>query len=157
LRITETSGVVRAVTVTKNVFFANWVFNVHVWDTTQNPPHTLLGQFDLGAVFGTSEGLAPMPWDLCARVVGGVLTFKAWRHNLSEPVMGDRHTAGRSRCRRAGRTPARTAGTSDISGRVRTRCSTTSRRPRCSRPHPPFGFGWARGPGPTNTAAGTPM
>jgi len=38
--------------VTKNIYFAaNWIFNVHVWDTSAPPVGTQIGQFDLSSVF----------------------------------------------------------------------------------------------------------
>lgn len=80
LRIVAGTSATRAVTVTKNVWAGvNWVFNVHVWDSSLAEPFIDIGQFDLGAVLSNSQGgLYPLPWRLCVRVDGDRLTFKLW-------------------------------------------------------------------------------
>lgn len=80
LRITDISGDVRAITVTKNVIYGVWWdANVHVWDSQAAQPFTGIAQFDTSAITitgGTTE--TPFPWRACARVQGSVLTFKLW-------------------------------------------------------------------------------
>jgi len=84
------NGDVRAITVTKNVrlglFF---IFNVHVWDSTAETPFTQVGGANLEDVFLTESGLAPLPWRLCARVIGTKLDFKAWPIAAPEPAWND--------------------------------------------------------------------
>jgi hypothetical protein len=76
--------------VTKNVvFYTLFVFNVHVWDTSTPNVNTLIGQFDLSSVFVNSSGFIPLPWDLCARVIGNTLTFEAWVDGQPTPAWGD--------------------------------------------------------------------
>lgn len=72
LRITPTT----AITVTKNVIYGlQWVINVHVWT---GGVFTELAGYDMGAVLLAGAHTAPMPWRVCARVIGNQLTFKVW-------------------------------------------------------------------------------
>ncbi len=90
LRLSTATGHVRAVTVTKNVwFYALWVFNVHVWDTSSLQPFTLVGQVDLQPEFFAGGHLPPLPWHLCARVIGPTVDVKAWPDPEPEPAWGD--------------------------------------------------------------------
>jgi hypothetical protein len=83
----------RAITVTKNIYlYGTWIFNVYVWDSSGG---TQIASFDLGSVFrpdGTS--VVALPWDLCARVTGGTLTFIAWVDGQSRPTWGDTSHGG---------------------------------------------------------------
>jgi len=85
--LTDADGnVLRAVTVTKNIFYGVWwVFNVAVWDTTLEEPRTGIAQVDMVTVVGGQ----PYPWHLCARTVGAVLTMKVWAGDDPEPAWGD--------------------------------------------------------------------
>ena len=86
LRIAS-SGPMRAITVTKNVFYeAGWIFNFHVWDASGG---TFFGQFDLTPVFHPDGTLVPLPWHLCARTLRGRLEFKVWPSAEPEPEWGD--------------------------------------------------------------------
>jgi hypothetical protein len=90
LRLTTANGATRAITVTKDIFlFAFWTFDVHLWDTSTPNVFTQIGQFDLSSVFVNSSGLVPLPWDLCARVIGNTLTFEAWVDGQPTPAWGD--------------------------------------------------------------------
>jgi hypothetical protein len=91
LRIHTAAGATRAVTVTKNVWFAvSRIFNVHVWDTSQPAVGAVLGQFDLGETFQMPyQAPKPLPWRLCARVQGSTLDFIAWPLTTTEPAWGD--------------------------------------------------------------------
>ena len=91
LRISAADGRVRAVTVTKNVlYFTQWQFNVHIWDTSQQPqPFTLVGQIDLRDELWPQQQLAALPWHLCARVIGAVVDLKVWLDGEAEPAWGD--------------------------------------------------------------------
>jgi hypothetical protein len=93
LRIaTDTTGSVRAITVTKNVYVHSfWIFNVHVWDGTSSLGREI-ASFDLGSVFRYSDDLfvaRPLPWRLCARTRAGRVEFKVWRLDEDEPEWGD--------------------------------------------------------------------
>jgi hypothetical protein len=95
LRIrTNPDGSRDAITVTKNIFLgAIWIFNEHTWDTNQKAPvFTQIGQVDLQPVFDPSGDVtkpSPLPWDLCAQVVGPTLSFVAWLDNTPRPAYGD--------------------------------------------------------------------
>ncbi len=90
LRLSTAFGRVRAVTVTKNIwFYGVWVFNVHVWDTSSLQPFTLVGQVDLRDELYPGGVLQPLPWHLCARVIGSVLDLKVWHGGEAEPAWGD--------------------------------------------------------------------
>lgn len=96
LRIHKVAGGYRLVTVTKNIWLgALWIFNFHVWDTSQSSPFTLLGGVDLSSEFRLSgTTVYPPPWYMCARVDGSTLQFKAWRPGQAEPAYGDPHYGG---------------------------------------------------------------
>lgn len=83
-------GVIEALTVTKNIWFgATWIFNVHAWNTRQQPVMTQLASFDLSSVFRLPDGSArALPWRMCARVVGAELQFKVWVASNREPGWG---------------------------------------------------------------------
>jgi len=83
----------RAITVTKNIYlYGTWIFNVHVWDSSGG---TQLASFDLGSVFRPpGNNVVALPWDLCARVIGGTLTFIAWVDGQSQPTWGDTSHGG---------------------------------------------------------------
>jgi outer membrane protein assembly factor BamB len=91
LRVRPVTGGVSAITVTKNVFFgANWKFNVHVWDTSRSPAAIQIGAFDLGPVFAPDEiHVEPLPWKLCAQVVGSTVSFVVWPASEPRPAWGD--------------------------------------------------------------------
>jgi hypothetical protein len=90
LRITQNGSQVRAVTVTKNIWLgATWIFNFHVWDSTQSPPFTQIGQTDLSATLVHAGITTPLPWHFCARVIGDQLEFRVWTAADLEPAWGD--------------------------------------------------------------------
>ena len=84
-------GAVRAVTVTKNVWFgATWIFNVHVWNSRWQRAFRQIGWFDLESTFREPSGFgAELPWRLCARVRGTKFDFKVWRLSTPAPHWGD--------------------------------------------------------------------
>jgi hypothetical protein len=93
LRITTTDGITRAVTLTKNVYAGSvWVFNVHVWNTSTNPPFHEIGNKRLGHVLDPRKGsgLVPLPWHACARVVGSRFEFVVWPREGPQPSYNDR-------------------------------------------------------------------
>jgi len=96
LRITQNGSRIRAITVTKNIFYgAPWIFNFHVWDTAQSPPFTLIGATDLKNTLVRAGVVTPLPWNFCARVIGSKLEFKVWPvAEALEPAWGDRTHGG---------------------------------------------------------------
>lgn len=92
LRVTSAAAGARAILVTKNVFLGGvWVFNVDVWDASAPGLSglSILANVDLGSVFNPDGRLVPLPWHICARAVGGDVTFKAWPAATPEPAWGD--------------------------------------------------------------------
>jgi hypothetical protein len=70
-------GGAQAITVTNNIMWgARNGWNVHLWSGARGD---LIGQIVLTHSFGpTVYQTPPLPWRLCARVVGPTLQFKAW-------------------------------------------------------------------------------
>ncbi len=91
LRVRElANGVRRGILVTKNVWLgANWIFNVHVWSTGWPEVYEQIAHFNLGPAFAPFGQLVPLPWRLCARVVGNVVSFVAWPANQPQPPWVD--------------------------------------------------------------------
>lgn len=84
------NGVTRAVTVTKNVWaYANTIFNVHVWDTADATPFTLIAHFNLA-----SSLTVGLPWDICARTTSGELQFVVWPQGSTPPLWGSSAQGG---------------------------------------------------------------
>jgi hypothetical protein len=82
----DSTGVTRALTVTKNVYFwAPWIFNFHVWDSSRNPVGVQVGSVDMSPVVHGR----PFPWHLCARTIGTSVEMKVWTGSEPEPEWGD--------------------------------------------------------------------
>lgn len=96
VRITNEPGRVRAVTITKNVWAGIWwVFNVHTWDTTQDPPFQLVAQLDLGALLTSWGTMVPLPWRVCIKAADQAVLFKLWLPDReAEPGWDDRAHGG---------------------------------------------------------------
>jgi hypothetical protein len=96
LRIVQNGTRVRAITVTKNIFYgATWIFNFHLWDTAQSPPFTIIGATNLEGTLRRAGVVTPLPWHFCARVIGTKLEFKVWPvAEPLEPAWGDRTHGG---------------------------------------------------------------
>ena len=77
LRVRSAPGGAQAITVTNNIMWgARNGWNVHLWSGARGD---LIGQIVLTHSFGpTVYQTPPLPWRLCARVVGPTLQFKAW-------------------------------------------------------------------------------
>jgi len=88
---TGVDGLSQAITVTKNIWgFVSWHMNLHLWtgdSDTWRPD--LLAQFDFGYALLDSDVLAPLPWRVCARAQGPVITVKAWPAIRPEPAWDD--------------------------------------------------------------------
>lgn len=97
LRTQSASGNTRAITVTKNTWYsASWIFNVHVMDTANSDAFVqILGTNLEDVLVRDDRTLAPLPWHLCARVVGDQVSFKVWPADEAEPEWMDGvHGAG---------------------------------------------------------------
>jgi hypothetical protein len=80
----------RAVTVVKNVVWgANWNLNVLTWDTRDPAGWTTRGSVDLARVFWPGQQLVALPWRVCARVTGDLVTVKGWPAGAVEPAWDD--------------------------------------------------------------------
>ncbi len=90
---------VKAVTVTENIWsYGVWLFNVHVWDSTQAAPFTLIETFDLSSIVGKvwkdeagaiQSTLVAPPWHVCAAAYGNQFSFKVWTGTNPEPAWDD--------------------------------------------------------------------
>lgn len=94
LRVRQDGGRKRAVSVTNNVYYgARWAWNVHLWDAVGSARSAIrqVGSVHLTQVFGNHpRKLPPLPWRLCARVVGTTVQLKAWPTSRgAEPAWGD--------------------------------------------------------------------
>jgi hypothetical protein len=91
LRIRQDGNRIRAITVTKNIFYkATWIFNFHVWDSAQSPAFTIIGATDLSAELVHAGVTTPLPWHFCARVIDNKVEFKVWPvAEPLEPAWGD--------------------------------------------------------------------
>jgi len=96
LRAESSPAAVRAILITKNVWFdAPWVFNIDVWDTGTSGL-TVVKTFDLQAEFSPGGRLRPLPWRMCARARADVVEFKVWPIGEPEPAWGDARFGGSS-------------------------------------------------------------
>lgn len=78
LRVRNVGDRTQAITVTNNIMWgARNGWNVHLWNGGARG--NLIGQVVLSHSFGSDTAAPPpLPWRLCARVVGTTLEFKAW-------------------------------------------------------------------------------
>ena len=78
LRVRHVGDRTQAITVTNNIMWgARNGWNVHLWNGEARS--SLIGQVVLSHSFGSNAAAPPpLPWRLCARVVGTTLEFKAW-------------------------------------------------------------------------------
>lgn len=84
-RVRNDGGRVRAVTVTKNIFSsANWVFNVHTWDTARPGVFRLQESLDMSPAVGRRMQ-GHETWNLCGRAVGTRVDVRVWRQGGAEP------------------------------------------------------------------------
>jgi len=106
-RITDVAGVVRGLTITRNIWArAFWMFNFHWWDTSipgvYKPFHsTNLTRYLRRAV--------TYPLWFCARVTGREIQFVVWKAGTRRPAWGSTTQGGSSRIPPAfGSTPGMT-------------------------------------------------
>jgi hypothetical protein len=93
LRITETNGVVRAITVDRNIWeykFSGFAFVS--WDTSSPGYFTGFGGVFLSGYLG--NGPAVYPLNVCARTVGNLAQFIVWRPGEAPPPWGSTTQGG---------------------------------------------------------------
>ena len=70
--------------------FAGWHLNVHVWGATAAGwTRMQVGSFDLGFAAVVGDHIEGLPWRVCARVEGPVLSVKLWAASQPEPAWSD--------------------------------------------------------------------
>jgi hypothetical protein len=90
LRVVSGDGRTQAITVMKNVYGGDYnTFNMHIWDTAWGGdlPAQSFGRFPLPNM-GDPYNPVPLPWRLCAKVVGDVVSFVVWPHTMAPPGYG---------------------------------------------------------------------
>ncbi|MGN6695710.1 MAG: hypothetical protein ACTHN0_16155 [Aquihabitans sp.] len=86
LRVRIDGSRFRSIVVAKNIVYgANWQLNVYTWDSGRSPYFTTHGAVSLRTPFADGDVPRPLPWKVCARVEGRVVTVKGWRPDESEP------------------------------------------------------------------------
>ncbi|HWJ97280.1 MAG TPA: hypothetical protein VNQ33_03915 [Acidimicrobiales bacterium] len=86
LRIRIDGSRFRAIVVAKNIVYgANWQLNVYTWDSGRTPYFTTHGAVSLRTPFASGDVPQPLPWKVCARAEGRIVTIKGWRLDESEP------------------------------------------------------------------------
>lgn len=96
-RIANVAGATYCVTVTKNIAFgANWVFNFHVWDSSNlTTPFTSINTGGVGVDLSgyldptsNQAGMKQLPWHFKSRVSGTTIEFAVWVDGDAEPAYG---------------------------------------------------------------------
>lgn len=91
----DKDGRFRVITVMKNVVYgAVWQLNVLTWDNHGSPTMSPRGAVNLEPIFRPGGVVAALPWKVCAKAVGSVVTVKAWRGDEKEPAWGDSSHGG---------------------------------------------------------------
>lgn len=86
LRVRIDGSRLRTIVVAKNIVYgASWQLNVYTWDTNRNPYFQTHGAVSLRAPFAQGNVPRPLPWRVCARVEGRIVTVKGWRPDEAEP------------------------------------------------------------------------
>ncbi len=84
-RVRDDNGRTRAVTVTKNIWFhANWLFNVHTWDTDRPGVFAQHAALDMSPALGTRVQ-GHEAWNLCGRAIDTRVDVRVWRQGEAEP------------------------------------------------------------------------
>jgi hypothetical protein len=85
-RVTDTGGVVRGLTITRNIWArAFWVFDFHYWDTTTPGVFTMFNHSNLAAYLRRAP---TYPLWFCARVTGREMQFVVWKAGTVRPAWG---------------------------------------------------------------------
>jgi hypothetical protein len=86
LRVRIDGNRFRTIVVAKNtVYGASWQLNVYTWDSARTPYFQTHGAVALRAPFAQGDVPRPLPWKVCARVEGRIVTVKGWRSDEPEP------------------------------------------------------------------------
>ncbi|WP_426573083.1 DUF4214 domain-containing protein [Aquihabitans sp. McL0605] len=92
LRTQAQKGRTRAIMITNNIWYgARFGFDVHLADSAAFPQFVKIGGAELTSALGGIHDLSPLPWRICARVVGTTLDVKVWPMSTSktEPSWGN--------------------------------------------------------------------
>ena len=86
LRVRIDGSRFRTIVVAENIYYgANWQMNVYTWDSGRSPYFKTHGAVSLRGPFASGNRPRPLPWKVCARVEGRVVTVKGWRGDEAEP------------------------------------------------------------------------
>lgn len=86
LRVRVDGSRFRSIVVAKNIVYgASWQLNVYTWDSARNPYFKTHGAVPLKVPFASGNVPRPLPWKVCARVEGQIVTVKGWRPDEAEP------------------------------------------------------------------------
>jgi hypothetical protein len=99
-RLTDSSGTIRAITITRNVYGREFSdFNFHVWTSTGGSVTTLqlFGQTDLTGYLPAFPAPAVYPLDFCGRTIGNLAQFVVWRPGSPRPKWGNAKQGGSAR------------------------------------------------------------
>ena len=95
LRVRIEGDRLRTVVVAKNIVHgASWQLNVYTWDSDRSPYLQVHGAVQLRTPFAHRDKPRPLPWRVCARVEGPVVTVKGWRAAEPEPAWDDPEHTG---------------------------------------------------------------
>lgn len=90
LRVQVEAERFRTIVVAKNVWYgAEWQMNVYTWDNARDPYFRTHGMVSLREPFERLALPMPLPWRVCARVVGAKVQVKGWRPSEPEPSWDD--------------------------------------------------------------------
>jgi hypothetical protein len=96
LRVRADGSRFRTIVVAKNIVYgASWQLNVYTWDTARSPYFQTHGAVPLRAPFASGNVPRPLPWKVCARVEGRIVTVKGWRPDEPEPGWSNPTHTGR--------------------------------------------------------------
>ena len=98
-RMTEFGDIMRAVTITRNIYGVNFsAFNFHVWTlTATSTTFELFGQVDLRNFLPPAPAPAVYPLKFCGRLVGTLAQFIVWRPGSPRPPWGSTTQGGSAR------------------------------------------------------------
>lgn len=86
LRVRIDGSRFRTIVVAKNIVYGSaWQLNVYTWDSNRKPYFQTHGAVSLPVPFASGGTPRPLPWKVCARAEGRVVTVKGWRPDEAEP------------------------------------------------------------------------
>lgn len=87
LRVNTTDGHTTGIMVSNNIYgFNRRVLNVHLIDTRAAHPFDLVAGRQVSTIGPADDRLRPLPWRLCAQVVGSTVRAKLWATVDPEPA-----------------------------------------------------------------------